>query len=78
MTDEQILPWRYRHSGLLVGSQIELEAWEAFRTDGEGEPDVAIALSDEACPDCPSEGRTGIGEQGVRIAVDGVGGWQVQ
>ena len=78
MTDVPVLPWRYRHSGLLVGSQIELEAWEAFRTEDEGEPDVAIVLSDEQCPDCPSDGRTGIGEQGVRFAVDGVGGWQVQ
>ncbi len=78
MMGSPVLPWRYRHSGLLVGSQIELEAWEAFRIDGGGEPDVAISLSDDPCPDCPSDGRTGIGEHGVRFAVDGVGGWQVQ
>ena len=78
MTESPVLPWRYRHSDLLVGSQIELEAWEAFHTADEGEPDIAITLSDEPCPDCPSDGRTGISEQGVRFAVDGVGGWQVQ
>lgn len=78
MIESPVLPWRYRHSGLLIGSQIELEAWEAFRTDDEGELDIAITLSDEPCPECPSDGRTGIGEHGVRFAVDGVGGWQVQ
>ena len=78
MTDKSILPWPYRHSGLLVASQIELEAWEAFRTEYAGDPDVAITLSDEPCPDCPSDGLTGVGKQGVRFAVEGVGGWQVQ
>ncbi|MDP4574695.1 hypothetical protein Q9K02_06025 [Qipengyuania sp. G39] len=78
MTDGPVLPWRYRHSGLLVGSQIELEAWKAFRTEDEGEPDVAIVTSDERCPDCPTDGGTATDIDGVRFAIEGVGGWQVQ
>ena len=78
MTENPILPWRYRHSGLLVGSQIELEAWEAFRIDDEGEPDVTISLSDEPCPDCPTDGTAATDADSVRFTIEGVGGWQVQ
>ncbi len=77
MTDAPVLPWRYRHSGLLVASQIKLDAWEAFRTGDEGEPDVAIVLSDKPCPDCPTDGGTATDADGVRFAIEGVGGWQV-
>ncbi|WP_128892160.1 hypothetical protein [Erythrobacter sp. HKB08] len=37
--------YRYRHSGCLVGSQIELPEWEAFAVEGKSEPaEVSIEL----------------------------------
>ncbi len=78
MTDQPILPWRYRHSGLLVASQIELAAWEAFRTDDDAPAEVTIALADQPCPDRPANGITTCDAEGARFAIDGVGGWQVQ
>ena len=69
-------PFHYRHSGLHIASQLELPEWEAFACD-KGEPDVRIVLSDEPCPDCPTDGSVAVGET-LRFAVEGIGGWQVE
>ena len=66
----------YRHSGLLVSSALELPEWEAFSCDG-GTPDVRIVLSDELCPDCPSDGSVAVGDS-LRFAIEGIGGWQIE
>ena len=72
------LPFRYAHSGLQIASAIELEAWEAFRTPARGAPDVAIVISDEPCPDWPSDGTTVVEGDSARFVIDGVGGWDMQ
>ena len=69
-------PFHYRHSGLHIASQLELPEWEAFACE-KGEPDVRIVLSDEPCPDCPTDGSVAVGET-LRFAVEGIGGWQVE
>ncbi|EDL48944.1 HPr kinase/phosphorylase [Erythrobacter sp. SD-21] len=68
--------FNYRHSGLQVASQIELPEWAAFAR-AEGPADVRIILSDEPCPDCPSDGSVAVGES-LRFAIKGIGGWQVE
>ena len=70
------LPFHYRHSGLHVASALELPEWHAFACD-KGDGDVRIVLSDEACPECPSDGTVAVGET-LRFAVEGIGGWQVE
>ncbi|QZD95950.1 hypothetical protein [Qipengyuania gelatinilytica] len=70
-------PFHYRHSGLVVASALELPEWEAFGCDPGGEADVEIAISDEPCPDCPTDGSVAVGEA-LRFAVEGIGGWQVE
>ena len=68
--------FNYRHSGLQVASQIELPEWSPFAS-AEGPADVRIVLSDEPCPDCPSDGSVAVGES-LRFAIEGIGGWQVE
>lgn len=67
----------YRHSGLVVASDIELPEWEAFACTVD-ESDVRIILSDEPCPDCPADGSTLVEGETLRFAIDGIGGWQVE
>lgn len=66
----------YFHSGLVVGSQIELPEWEGFACNP-GTVDVEIAVSDEPCPDCPSDGSVAV-DGNVRFAIEGIGGWQIE
>ena len=66
----------YCHSGLRIASEIELPEWAAFTCDS-GKADVRIVLSDEPCPDCPSDGSVAVGET-LRFAIDGIGGWQIE
>ncbi|MBX7526252.1 HPr kinase/phosphorylase [Qipengyuania vesicularis] len=68
--------YHYRHSGLLVASELELPEWAAFACS-EGEPDVRIVISDDPCPDCPVDGSVAVGET-LRFAIEGIGGWQVE
>lgn len=69
-------PFHYYHSGLRVASQIELPEWAAFACEA-GEPDVRIVLSDQPCPDCPTDGSVEVGAT-LRFGVEGIGGWQVE
>lgn len=71
------LPFHYRHSGLVMASALELPEWEAFACDREEEADVEIVISDEPCPDCPTDGSVAVGEA-LRFAVEGIGCWQVE
>ena len=68
--------FHYRHSGLVVASDIELLEWEAFACPAD-EVDVRIVISDDPCPDCPSDGSVAVGDT-LRFAVEGIGGWQVE
>lgn len=68
--------YHYRHSGLLVASELELPEWTAFACS-EGEPDVRIVISDDPCPDCPADGSVAVGDT-LRFAIEGIGGWQVE
>ncbi len=67
----------YCHSGLVVASEIDLPEWETFACLAR-EADVRIVLSDEPCPDCPTDGSTAVAGETMRFAVDGVGGWQIE
>lgn len=69
-------PFHYRHSGLAVASALELPEWEAFASQPE-QADVEIVISDEPCPDCPTDGSVAVGDT-LRFAVEGIGGWQVE
>lgn len=67
----------YRHSGLMVASDIALPEWEAFAAEPDGKPDVRIALSDLACP-AGWTAATGGNADCAHFAVEGVGGWQIE
>ena len=69
-------PHFYKHSGLVVSSDLDLPEWAAFAC-APGKPDVRIVLSDDPCPDCPTEGCDIRGDA-LCFAVEGVGGWQVE
>lgn len=68
--------YHYRHSDLLVASELELPEWAAFACS-EGEPDVRIMISDDQRPDCPADGSVAVGDT-LRFAIEGIGGWQVE
>ena len=69
-------PFHYRHSGLAIASALELPEWEAFASEPQ-QADVEIVISDEPCPDCPTDGSVAVGET-LRFAVKGIGGWQIE
>lgn len=66
----------YRHSGLVIASDIKLPEWEAFACAPD-QADVRITLAEGRCTDCPTDGSVVVGET-LRFAVEGVGAWQVE
>lgn len=68
--------YTYRHSGLVIASQLELPEWEAFACES-GKPDVRIVLSDEPSPECSSD-RSVVEGDVLRFAIEGIGGWQIE
>ena len=72
------VPCHYRHSGVLISSDIDLPAWSGFSVAAAGDgPDVQIRLRPAAAPD-PALFTTTVNDGGVlRFSVEGVGQWHV-
>ena len=68
--------YHYRHSGLLVSSELELPEWQSFSCPP-GEADVSIILSDEPCPDFPTNGSLVEGNS-LSFLVEEIGGWCIE
>ena len=69
-------PFTFRHSGLVIASELALPEWEAF-VCAAAEPDVRIVISNEPCPDLPFD-RSAVEGDKLRFAIEGIGGWQVE
>ena len=68
--------YHYRHSGLLVASQIELPEWGRFACDAQP-PDVRILVAQEPSPQCPLAGSVAEGDS-LRFGVEDIGCWQME
>jgi hypothetical protein len=74
---EAMGPFRYRHSGLLVESGLELPEWHAFAAADEGERDVIVRLA-EALGEAAPPNHTPVMEGGaLRFSVPEVGTWRI-
>ncbi len=68
---------RYRHSGLLVASDLELPEWAANASTEGGEADVTIACVNTALGDL-GDGEILVEGERLSFAVEGIGGWTIE
>jgi hypothetical protein len=70
-------PFRYRHSGLLVESGLELPEWHAFVAADAGEPDVTIRIVDALGEAAPPNHTPVMEGEALRFSVPEVGTWRI-
>lgn len=74
--DRAQFPYLYRHSGLLIASQLELPEWASFGQVERGEPDVRIVL-DPPLAENPTESRHSGTGGALEFTVEEAGTWTV-
>ncbi|UIP06358.1 hypothetical protein LY632_11750 [Erythrobacter sp. SDW2] len=70
-------PFRYRHSGLLVESALELPEWHAFVAADGGEADVTIRFAPTLGKAAPPNHTPVMEGEALRFSVPDVGTWRI-
>ena len=71
--------FHYRHSGIVVSSELELPEWHAFAVDGAeaGEPDAVIRFDEVLEEGSPPDHTPVVAGDSLRFTSKGVGTWRV-
>lgn len=72
--------FHYRHSGILVSSELALPEWHAFAVEGDemGEPDAVIRFDEVLEQGSPPDHAPVVDGDALRFTSKGVGTWRVR